>query len=92
MQTGTRTYRVKISFLWDDGSDEKIFLITVPNTTSLQTVEEEVRKMHEYLCSSEGDIYGATGRNPDTLMEQLQEYTCWQIEEEMPADLEIELL
>ena len=68
-----RTLNLRINFFWDDGDDIKEVKLTVPDNVSDNEIMETLKKEHEYLCyEDEENIYGTSGRNPNTLLN----YVC----------------
>ena len=80
---------VKLNFLWDTEIDSKEVSITVPDSVTSETVIEELKKMHEYLCfEDDTGIYEIEGRNAQTLLE----YACGENDwtwEEINFDIEL---
>lgn len=74
-----RTLNLRINFFWDDGDDMEIFELTVPSNVSNAEILDALKKEHEYLCKEdEEDVYGKTGRTPETLLNYIcDKYYGW---------------
>ena len=71
-----RTLNLRINFFWDDGDDMETFELTVPSNVSNAEILDVLKKEHEYLCEEdEEDVYGKTGRTPETLL-NYPKYGC----------------
>lgn len=68
------TYTVKIEFLWDDGTDYKLFRFTAAGDDEARRIVDNIRKAHVFLDHDDPeDRYGTCGRNPDTLIRYVNE-------------------
>lgn len=68
---------LKLTFLWDEGPDEKLVIISTPKgiCVTKHDIQRALEEGHEYLChEDEEDRYGINGCNPETLVE----YVCKQ--------------
>ena len=73
---------MRINFFWDDGDDIQEFALTVPDNVNVEEIEEVLFKTHNYLDrEDETDLYGTTGRNPETLLDYVCENHEWSWEE-----------
>lgn len=79
MEENMRTLNLRINFFWDDGDDMEAFELTVPSNVSNAEILDTLKKEHEYLCEEdEEDVYGKTGRTPETLLNYIcNKYYGW---------------
>lgn len=84
-----KKFNLRINFFWDDGDDMWEFSLTVPNNISTEEVKDALIKTHNYLdMEDETDIYGTTGRSPETLLDYMCEKQGWSWEK---FDFDIDL-
>lgn len=82
---------VKITFLWDDENDERLFTIIVPPNLTVDEVIDIIEDEHNYLCfEDDTDRYGNDGRNPETLLQHICEKYNWEYTPFI-CDIEIKL-
>lgn len=77
-----KKFNLRINFFWDDGDDMKEFALTVPDNVNTEEIKEALIKEHKYLdLEDETDLYGTSGRDPETLLDYVCEKYEWNWEE-----------
>lgn len=92
-KTESRKTNVKISFDLDfAGIETEIFELNVPKDITEETINEIIRKAHEYLEKQEDEncLYEKDGRNAYTLINYVCKEQGWEYKSFEP-DMEIEL-
>lgn len=74
-----KMYNVRINFFWDEGDDMQEFKVFVPGNTSVCELQDKIINAHNYL-SHNNELYGTSGRNPETLLEFVCEQNGWKCE------------
>lgn len=86
-----RKYNVRLNFFWDDEDDVLEVIINTPNNVSVDDVNEALLNSHTYLDEEdESDIYGKSGRNPETLLDYVCEKYGWNWQK-IEVDFDIDL-
>ena len=84
-----KKFNLRINFFWDDGDDMWEFRLTVPDNISIEQIKETLIKTHDYLdMEDEMDLYGTTGRHPETLLDYMCKKQGWNWEK---FDFDIDL-